>query len=843
MKIHRIIAIFCVVLLAACSDKIIRIVRTTPFQPEWQFTEAGKNDWQKAEVPGLVQMDLLRNGKIHDPLFDNNEQKLQWISETDWKYKAVFQVNDSILKFKAVDFIFKGIDTYATVKLNDSVLVKTDNMFREWRVDGKRFLKPGTNEITVQLHSPALRGAQEMQKLPYKLPMSSDVADLKVSSFVRKAPYQFGWDWSPRFLTMGIWQPVIISAHDNVYITGIHFKTIEIADTCAWLSGYVTVYSHADFPNAVITIKDGFRQFKLKKGISTTQIKFKIDNPELWWPNGFGKQPLYDITAKLYINTYFVDSISDRTGIRTVELFQDEEELGQSFYFRINDLPIFMKGANYIPQSNFLTEISDSAYRKLIGDVKNTGMNMLRVWGGGIYEKDIFYDLCDENGILVWQDFMFAGSMYPGDSMFIKNVETEITQQVVRLRNHPCLALWCGNNEIDVAWKNWGWQKEFGYSEDDSITIRSNYLKLFEERIPAILDAYDDARPYIPSSPISNWGKHENFATGNMHYWGVWHGEEAIDSFRVNVPRFMTEYGMQSFPSFSTLRKNTSEDRITLGSDFIKNRQRSYKGNRLLLEYIDQQFGTVKNVEDLCYLSQLNQAEAMRIAIESHRKEARYCMGSLYWQLNDVWDGASWSTIEHNGKWKAAQYRLKRLYAKNILIIETLHDTTTIYLQSDNTEGVTGKLHVEVLDFKGRSLGNFWTHAEAGYLVSAKAFQMSVRELLKKNSRADFFLKATMLNGEEIIAQNIHYFVSPKQLNLPEATIEKEIKPIPAGVEIILKSHTLAKGVMLEFENAEGTFSDNYFDLLPNEIKTVQFMGDAKENNLIIQTFSGKGNL
>ncbi len=837
MKRFCYMTLFLAILFSGCADKIIRIVRTVPFQPEWQFNEAGKNNWLPAKVPGVVQMDLLRNNKIEPPLFENNEQQLQWISDTDWKYRAVFNVSDTLLKFKGIDFIFKGIDTYSTVFLNDSVLLMTNNMFREWRVDGKRFLKPGKNELVVQLHSPSKRGEQEMKNYSQPLPMGNDVAEVKVSAFVRKAPYHFGWDWSPRFLTMGIWQPVLMSAHDKVYITSLQLKTVEIADTCAWLSGFVTIYSHADLPNAVITIKEGFKQFRLKKGTTTTEVRFKIDNPELWWPNGYGKQPLYDVAARLYINGYLVDTISERTGIRTIELFQDEDEWGNSFYFRINGLPVFMKGANYVPQSNFLTEIRDSTYRKLINDVKITGMNMLRVWGGGIYENDIFYKLCDENGILIWQDFMFSGSMYPGDSMFTKNVTEEITQQVARLRNHPSIALWCGNNEIDVAWKNWGWQKEYGYSVTDSIAIYSDYKALFEEKIPILLQQHDDTRPYLQSSPISNWGKRENFNSGNMHYWGVWHGEESIDSFRVNVPRFMTEYGMQSFPSFKSLKNNTTDNRITLGSEFIKNRQRSYKGNALLLDYIEREWGAAKNVEELCYLSQLNQAEAMRIAVESHRRDARFCMGSLYWQLNDVWDGASWSTIEHDGTWKAAHYRLQQLYAQTILIAETVRDSTSIYLQTENTEGIEGKLRVEVLDFRGRSLGTYWQQANAGYLVSNRVFNMPVKEFLQKKNKAEFFLKIQFVQADTVVTQITHYFAAPKELKLPQPAIKSTLTTAAGGTEIKLHSFELAKGVLLEAPDSHGFFSDNYFDLLPGEEKVVFFNGTIDSAKLVLKYY------
>ncbi|MBL0340173.1 MAG: glycoside hydrolase family 2 protein [Bacteroidetes bacterium] len=581
-----------------------------------------------------------------------------------------------------------------------------------------------------------------MQKLPYRLPAPNDNSNEQVSVFVRKAPYQFGWDWSPRFLTMGIWKPIKMVAHDKLFISDLFIKTIEIADTCAWLSADITIFSQEDLSNATVTVKEGFKQFKIKKGFTTAQLKVKIAQPELWWPNGLGTQKLYDFTAKLFVNGYLVDSVTDRAGIRTIELIQDDDEWGNSFYFRVNGLPVFMKGANYVPQSNFLTEVSEEKYQKILNDVSAVGMNMLRVWGGGVYENEIFYDLCDEKGILVWQDFMFACSMYPGDSAFVNNVKNEVNYQVKRLRNHPSIALWCGNNEINVAWNNWGWQNEFKYSPIDSATIFRSYLHSFEKVIPEMLQQLDPVRPYLPSSPISNWGNHQNFMSGDNHYWGVWHGEESIDSFSVYVPRFMSEYGMQSYPSYASLKSNTTLNPIPLNSDFIKNRQRSYKGNGLLLKYIDDKFGQVLNTEDLCYKSQINQAEAMRIAIESHRKQARFCMGSLYWQLNDVWDGASWSTLEHSGKWKAAHYHLKRLYARDILISETINDTTRVFIQSDNIEGIAGTLFVDVLDFKGRSIGNYQKEVYSGYLVSALAFEMPILTILRNERKEDFFCES-----------------------------------------------------------------------------------------------------
>jgi len=805
------------------------MVKTKSFNPDWELSEFGKNEWIPVKVPGVVQTDLYRNGVIENPLFDKNEFLLQWISEKDWVYKANFEVSDSLLQYKSVDFIFEGLDTYAGIYLNDSLVLSTDNMFLEWRIDGRKYLHKGTNSIQVIFYSPSVNGKKISDAVPYKLPTSDNV-EPRVAPFVRKAAYHFGWDWSPRFLTMGIYKPVKIVAHDRVFISDLHIRTIEIADTCAWLSADVTISSDMELSNATVTVLDAFKQLRVRKGLTTAEVKFRIFHPELWWPNGYGTQTLYDLTAKLYVNAYLVDSAVTRTGIRTIELFQDDDEWGRSFYFRVNGLPIFMKGANYVPQSNFLTEVSNSDYKRLIEDAKQVGMNMLRVWGGGIYENDLFYDLCDENGILIWQDFMFAGSMYPGDQKFISSVKNEIEFQVTRLRNHPSIALWCGNNEVDVAWNYWGWQKQFNISEADSVKLYSDYKLLFEQIIPAITSKLDPMRPYTPTSPLSNWGKKENFKFGNMHYWGVWHGEEAVDSFRVNVPRFMTEYGMQSYSSYSSLKNNTADTRITMNSEFIKNRQRSYKGNGVLNNYIADYFGPARNVEDFCYLSQLNQAEAMKIAIESHRQHARYCMGSLYWQLNDVWDGASWSTLESTGKWKAAHHALKRLYAQNLLIANTLNDTTRIYFQTESTTGISGTLQVEIMDFKGRIIGNYRREVSAGYLVADQVFELPLTAILGKFKKEEILLKASVTNNYQVLVSANHLLADPVNLKLPIPILKHNIVESDSIVTINLFAEVFVKGVFLEFENAEGDFSDNYFDMLPGENRVIIFRKSIRSN-------------
>lgn len=835
--LFRSLLLLIALLYSSCSDKYVSMVRTTELNENWQFRETGKDNPRDAIVPGLVHTDLLRHGAVENPLFENYEKSLQWIAESNWTYTTGFIADDQLLKYHEVNFYFEGIDTYADVYLNDSLLFRSDNMFVPWIAEGKRFIRKGQNQLRVELKSPVTIASEKLKKYPHALP-AGDPANPKISPFIRKAGYHFGWDWSPRFLTMGIWKPVKMVAHDQVFIRDIHIRTVEIADTCAWLSADISILSKSELNNATITLLDTYKNFKIKKGDNNINIRFNIFHPELWWPNGYGNRKLYEITARLFVNSYFVDSVTTRTGIRTVELFREEDEFGQEFYFRVNGLPVFIKGANYVPQSNFLTEVKSKDYERLIEDAATTGINMLRVWGGGIYENKLFYDLCDEKGILVWQDFMFANAMYPAETEFMASALKEIGWQIRRLRNHPSVALWCGNNEMEVAWKNWGWQKEFKISPPDSVKIADEYYYFFERVIPAMLGKLDPDRPYVPTSPLSNWGNKNNFLKHNMHYWGVWHGEEAIESFKVNIPRFMTEYGMQSYPSFSSLKKNTAESRITLNSEFIHNRQRSYKGNGLLIKYIEDYFGKVGNAEDLCYLSQLHQAEAMKIAAESHRMSARFCMGTMYWQLNDVWDGASWSTIEHNGKWKAAHYALKRLYAKDLIVADSDSDNVYIGFVTENTAGRSGTIQVDVMDFRGRQTASFTRNITTGYLQPEQVTEFSIKSVSGTLSRDEMLIRALFIQGDSVVAGTVHFPSKPKNLNLSSPKIQTTIEPTPNGKRITLETDVLATGVMLEFENAEGHFSDNYFHLLPGIKKIIDFtMTEGTPGELKIRSY------
>lgn len=633
------------------------------FKAQWTLSKQGANSSFKAEVPGLVHLDLLANGIIEDPFKNNNELSLGWIEEENWEYRSIFEVDKILLQNKHIEWEFEGLDTYAQVFINDKLVLEANNMFRSWLVDVKRHLVMGENEIRILFESPILHNKDKVLNYPHKLPSANETADIdiKVSSFTRKAAYQFGWDWGPRFVSSGIWRPIKVNVWNEAIIRDVYTKTNKISANKAWLT--TTLEIEVDEAGEYeLRSLDLNHIFQLKKGLNTLSLDFEKDYPSLWWCNGKGDAKMYSLNFDIYKDGVLHDSYEDSYGIRTIELINEKDSIGTAFYFKLNGEDVFIQGANYIPQDVFPTRVSEEQYRKLLSDVRAANINMLRVWGGGIYERDLFYELCDEYGILIWQDFMFANSLYPDDAQFKENVRMEVRDNVKRLRGHPCIALWCGNNEIEVAWKNWGWQESFNYSESDSIAIWENYLSLFHQLIPEEVQKLDQ-RPYVSTSPLSNWGKPENFNHSSMHYWGVWHGKEDLIEFENNVGRFMVEYGFQSFPELESLRKSISDSLLYLDSDVMTNRQKSYIGNGMILDQIRKNFKDPESFEEFVQLSQETQALALEIAIKAHKSKQPHCMGTIFWQLNDCWPGPSWSIIDYYGKHKRAYDLVQKEFA------------------------------------------------------------------------------------------------------------------------------------------------------------------------------------
>jgi len=769
--------------------------------------------------PANVHLALFKAGIIPDPFYRDHEKALQWIGQHDWKLETSFDLDESFLNHENIELIFEGLDTYAEVVLNDSLVLSADNMFRSWHVDVHGLLKSTHNKLTIYVRSPIEKNKAKKENLSYTLPDDR--------GFTRKAAYHFGWDWGPTFVTSGIWKPSYLHAWDGTIIRDVYARVTEIEDDIARMMLEMEIEATAGKKYSIrVFINDTMNSEVVSffnKGISHQNIPIEIADPKLWWPNGYGAQNRCKISVKILDESGLVDEYTFKTGIRKVELVQEEDTPGNSFYFKINGVPIFAKGANYIPQDNFLPRLDDEDYRVLILDAKKSNMNMIRVWGGGIYEKDIFYDLCDELGIMVWQDFMFACNMYPGDSLFLENVKSEAIDNIRRIRNHPSLVLWCGNNEVDEAWHNWGWQKQFGYSTEDSTEIWHNYLSLFEELLPELVKKYNPEIPYWPSSPSTGWGREAAYTKGDVHYWGVWWGKEPFDKYEEKVGRFMSEYGFQGMPDPKTINAFTEPDDRRLGSEVMDVHQKHPFGWAAINDYMERDFNVPEHFDDYVYVSQLLQAKGIKTAVEAHRRAKPYCMGTLYWQLNDCWPVTSWSGIDYFGRWKAMQYMVKKAYKTFLISFEEKSEGLAIYVVSDSISDLEASLIWKLMDFNGLTL----EMGEEDFTIEKNSSAMLTRIAYGpySNSVSEMLLSAELWSQGKKLASAQHYFVKPKNLALLPANIQLAVRNENNNFSITLASETLVKAVKLR-SNTDGFFSDNYFDLLPGEKKSMLFTPD-----------------
>ncbi len=772
---------------------------------KWFFVKQGENNWNPAQVPGTIHTDLFFNKHILDPFYGTNEKQLQWIDNENWEYKTTFTLSEKEKNNANCLLQFDGLDTYATVYLNNTKVLEANNMFRTWKVDVKKILNVGQNELKIVFTSSINKAKEEAQKISYTLP-----GDEKV--FVRKAQYHFGWDWGPRFVTAGIWKPVKLLFWNEAQIKNVRFEQKELNSKVAKLNFKCNITTQKAGEYIVQLDKKPFR-FQLKKGSNEVDIPVEISNPILWWCNGLGVPHQYQFLFSLQKNNVKLDERTIKVGLRTIELVQEKDNIGTSFYFKLNGVPVFMKGANYIPTDSFLPRVSTSTYTSVVQNAVDANMNMLRVWGGGVYADDAFYNECDEKGILVWQDFMFACAMYPGDKAFLNNVKEEVVDNVTRLQNHPSIALWCGNNESDEGWHNWGWQKQYKYSKSDSTEVWNNYKKLFHEVIPKTLDSLLPANEnrYWPSSPSIGWGRKESLLQGDSHYWGVWWGKEPFEVYEKKVGRFMSEYGFQGIPDLKTIQSFTTD--LNWQSESIKNHQKHPTGYETINEYMARDYKIPTHFEDYVYVSQLLQADGMKTAIEAHRRAKPYCMGTLYWQLNDCWPVTSWSSVDYLGRWKALHYQVKRSYENVLLSVHKGNETYKIHLTNDEILAYDGVVEVEIVDFKGEVLWNKKVTHNAETNSNTTPLILTTGDLMGIKLDSVYLTMKFVSNNK--YWQSTYFFEKPKDLKLSEPTIQVNIID---DLTIELTSDVLAKNVFLSSE--EGVFfSDNYFDLLPNEKK------------------------
>jgi len=806
----------------------------------WEFTSSDTLDWMPARVPGTVHTDLLANGVIGDPYYRTNEKEQQWIDKLDWEYKTTFGVPGELLSRSEVELQFEGLDTYAEVYLNGTLILEADNFFRQWEVPVKTLLQEGENELYILFKSPTRIGLQELEAWGYGLPAANDqsenggMGDKKVSVFTRKPGYHYGWDWGPRLVTSGIWRPVRLVGWDALKVRDVYYQQKKLDPSQAELNVQVQVESKVQGEAEFQLLLNGrlaqAKQVTLEKGINQIDIPLTIDDPKWWWTFDLGEPYLYAAELRIFQGGVMRESLRDRIGLRNIELIQEEDDQGRSFYFQLNGVPIFAKGANYIPQDVFIPRVTDEQYQSLIRSAREANMNMLRVWGGGFYEKDVFYDLCDEMGILVWQDFMFACSMYPGNEGFLEKVRLEAEENVVRLRNHPSIALWCGNNEIDVAWAQnkpmggWGWKQR--YNKEQRATIWQAYDTVFHHILPQAVRYHSPDIAYWPSSPYAGEGEHASHTTtsGDIHYWGVWHGQHPFEDFRKYVGRFMSEYGFQSFPEFETVKQFTKPEDWDIESEVMAAHQRSGIGNLRIRQYMADYFPVPDDFEDLLYVGQVLQAEGMKMGFEAHRRAMPYCMGSLYWQINDCWPVASWSGMDYYQNWKALHYYAKKAFEPLLVSPFVEKDDFKVSVVSDRTEAIPAELELTIRDFKGKILWKKTGEKKIDPLVASAWFEAPVKELLKGKDPKKVYLHARLRDEAGwTLSENVFYFTQAKNLELPEPDIQYELKQQGNQITVRLTTDVLARNIRLQFEGVEGRFSDNYFDLLPGEFKTVSF--------------------
>ena len=827
--------------LIAANTLLSQIPQTVKvIDSDWQFKELNEQYWLPAKVPGTIHTDLMDNGIIADPYYRLNERKVQWIDKKDWIYQTIFNLDKQSFNRQNHELNFEGLDTYATVYLNDSVILKCNNMHRTYTVNVKPYLIEGDNVLRVLLESPIRKGLALYDSLDYILPVSAnDQAETgevsggkRVNVHTRKAAYHYGWDWGPRLVTSGIWRPITLRSWDDFRVNALSL-TQQMNGDVALVMANIKIESSIDNTHGLLEISLNNQiifesKHLLVKGLQQVNVPIKIDRPQLWWPNGIGKQNLYELKISLQRKENR-STINHSFGIRKIKLIADSTIAQPNFYFKVNDTPVFAKGVNYIPQDLFLPRVQSKDYERILYAAKKANMNMIRVWGGGIYEDNRFYELCDSLGLMVWQDFMFACAMYPGDDDFLENVKQEAIDNVKRLSKHPSIALWCGNNEVLAAWKRWGWEQSAIKEQSPEVAqqIWHSYDTLFHKILPAVVSQYHKEIDYWASSPSASEGLPEEYTHGDTHYWGVWWGKEPFSSYNTKISSFMSEYGFQSFPEYSSFQKFAERQDRDMYSEVMKSRQRSSIGNATIDEYLDRSYRKPIGFEELLYMSQLLQADGIQTAIEAHRRNKDRCMGSLYWQLNDCWPGASWSSIDYYGKWKALHYKVKESFAPVIVSHEFIEDDLQITVVSDLITAYKGSLSITLSEFKGIEKILSWNQ-EVNLAPNESKVVLTIPKdgLPKVENQLYTYLQLTLSDENGIRASKNIYFKPFNEIALPKPNLSFQVECDKSNVlYLTVKSDHFARGVHVTCAS-NNNFSDNFFDMPINGKKKISIKLD-----------------
>lgn len=828
----------------------------------WILRNSEKSVEIDAQVPGTVFESLIEKNIIEDPFYGEIEHEMKWVFESNWTYEKEFSLAPEFLEHKYILLRFNGLDTIAEVTLNGEVIGTVNNMFVRYDFEVKSKLKQSENKIVITFKSPTAKSREYLEK--NKIKLNTGYAAIPGVPYLRKAQYSFGWDWGPRLPDIGIWKIVEIIGFDDVKINSvfpyanleynknplnikspIEFSTVEVKAAKLFIeidltsnienlqSNNYRIKAQLKAPNDEIFVKE----IPLSKQKET--LSFDIKNPFLWWTHDLGIPNLYQVEVSI-LNDRVLERVTQQIGLRDIQLVRKPDRWGESFYFLLNGIPIFAKGANWIPVDSFIPRGKKlGLYSMNLIYAKQANMNMIRVWGGGIYEDASFYNMCDELGLLVWQDFPFACALYPYNVEFIENVEQEAIQNIKRLRMHPSLALWCGNNEIEGLWKRL--LIGSGVVEDNTKRLKflkDFYLRLFEELLPQLIKKFDPTRPYWPSSPSSGFiienlaaRSSNNPNAGDSHYWAVWHGNMPFSAYRDFNSRFMSEFGFESFPSLKTIEKFCPPDQYDFNSQIMENHQKNGAGNQKIMDYMDKRFSIPQKFEHQVILSQITQAEAIEYGVEYWRQNRtdHHCMGSLYWQLNDCWPVASWSSLDYYGGWKALHYFAKRFYQSLFASVKEDANQVEFWVTNDLKKSCDIELDWKILSSEGKTLMNGIYNSIVSPCSSLKLGLENVSNINKTKFSMQnniIFYKLYTNNGKkEIIYRGFRLFDAPKFFNLRDPEVSCSFDKIKGDknneIKLKLKANSIALYVNIDSDIVDFIASDNFFSMEPYETRDI----------------------
>ncbi|MGA8672106.1 MAG: glycoside hydrolase family 2 protein [Terracidiphilus sp.] len=803
-----------------------------PLNRDWQFrqitstpqdAEAG---WLPAIVPGDVHLDLLANKKIEDPFYRDNESKLQWIENASWEYRDTFDVSSALLARSNVDLVFDGLDAAAQVYLNGTQVLSADDSFRIWRVPAKAHLHAGSNLLRVVFPSP-ITAAQLVAAMDPWQPRTKT----EPKTYIRKAAYEYGWDWGPRFVTSGIWRPVRIEAWDKARIADFAIRQRDVSKDVAHIDAEVEIDSSSNGPSQIsvqysapgsgATVVSN-RLVALHTGKNVIDIPIEIRHPRLWYPAGYGEQPLYEFTARISAAGQTADKRTAKAGLRSIVLDRHLDQWGRSFQLVVNGIPVFAKGADVIPFDSFANRVTTADYRRILESARDANMNMIRHWGGGYYETDEFYQICDELGIMVWQDFMYGNDWQPGTYNFKLTMEAEAEDQVRRLRNHPSIVVWCGNNETEAAL---GWAPRDKLPLEVKYQMWQDYLTEFSGILNRVVERLEPETPYWPSSPSSDYeALSDKYQSGDAHLWDVWHGRVPFSTYETHNSRFVTEYGFQSFPDMRTIEAFTQpEDRANIFTPVMLAHQKNNEGNAIIHDYLLKDYPEPKDFPSFLYVSQVLQAEGIKIGAEHFRRNRPDTMGSIFWQLNDCWPVASWSSIDYYGRWKALQYYARRFYAPILVSPHIEGGLLRVYIVSDKTAAQLATLRVRLMDFDGKVLLEDNHDVSIDPLASKVYLDWPLAKLAQAGgaNTSAVFVVAELTSGSTELSRNLIYLAPTKEVHLKPAQLAVETAGADGHYSIRITSPVLARSVYLSFGSIDAKVSDNYFDLLPGQTREI----------------------